>query len=61
MDPRTLERCGLTLRESRTFAQPQDAVARRWPARYRIGLKAMRWIIPPPVTTYKLNLFDATP
>ncbi|MFI7004483.1 class I SAM-dependent methyltransferase [Nocardia sp. NPDC050175] len=54
-DPATLERHGLRLRQSRTFATPQPSVARTWPARYRHGLKAFGWT--PPVTTYKLNLF----
>ncbi|WP_282785418.1 MULTISPECIES: class I SAM-dependent methyltransferase [unclassified Nocardia] len=54
-DPAILERHGLRLRESRTLATPQPAVARTWPARYRYGLKAFGWT--PPITTYKLNLF----
>lgn len=58
-DPATLEQCGLRLLESRTFATPQPAVARSWPARYRYGLKAMRWA--PPVRTYKLNRFTTAP
>jgi O-methyltransferase involved in polyketide biosynthesis len=57
-DPVTLERHGLRLEQSRTFATPQPAVARTWPARYRYGLKAFGWT--PPVTTYKLNLFTTT-
>jgi O-methyltransferase involved in polyketide biosynthesis len=57
-DPRTLEQFGLALAESRTFASPQSDVARRWSAKYRYGMKALRWF--PPVTTYKLNLFHTS-
>ncbi|WP_244467087.1 class I SAM-dependent methyltransferase [Nocardia vulneris] len=55
-DPADLEQCGLRLRESRTFATPQPAVARTWPARYRYGLKVFGWTTP--VKTYRLNLFE---
>ncbi|GAA4394158.1 class I SAM-dependent methyltransferase [Tsukamurella soli] len=54
-DPRSLEPLGLTLRECRTFAQPQTSVARSWPARYRLLMGLLGWA--PPVRTYKLNLF----
>ncbi|MEV6559537.1 class I SAM-dependent methyltransferase [Nocardia sp. NPDC051756] len=54
-DPATLDQYGLRMRESRTFANPQPAVAGTWPARYRYGLKVIGWT--PPVRTYKLNLF----
>lgn len=54
--PRTLEAYSLTLRESRTFATPQRAVARAWPSRYRWGLKLAGWSSP--VRTYKMNLFE---
>lgn len=60
-DPAALEPYGVRLLESRTFASPQPAVARTWPLRYRLGMKMMRAIFPPPVTTYKLNLFETTP
>jgi hypothetical protein len=60
-DPREVEPCGLTLLDSRTFASPQPAVARSWSARYRYGLKLLRYLVPPPVTTYKLNLFVTDP
>ncbi|MGH8881882.1 MAG: class I SAM-dependent methyltransferase, partial [Stackebrandtia sp.] len=52
-DPGTLEAQGLRLLESRTFASPQPAAARSWPRRYRLGMRALRMIFPPPVTTYK--------
>lgn len=55
--PRSLEKLGLTLRESRTFASPQASVAARWPRRYRYGFRLLRWA--PPVSTYKMNLFEA--
>ncbi|MCT7294276.1 class I SAM-dependent methyltransferase [Rhodococcus sp. PAE-6] len=54
-DPRTLEQCGMHLLESRTFATPQHSIRHTWPARYRVGLRALGWA--PPVKTYKLNLF----
>ena len=54
-DPRTLEECGMRLLESRTFATPQKTIRPTWPARYRVGLRAISWA--PPVKTYKLNLF----
>ena len=54
-DPRTLEECGMRLLESRTFATPQKTLRHTWPARYRVGLRALGWA--PPVKTYKLNLF----
>ncbi|WP_280421052.1 class I SAM-dependent methyltransferase [Nocardia carnea] len=57
-DPGTLEPYGVRLLESRTFASPQPAVAGSWPLRYRLGMKMMRAVFPPPVTTYKLNLFE---
>ncbi|CAM3050974.1 class I SAM-dependent methyltransferase [Skermania piniformis] len=57
-DPRTLQQCGLRLVESRTFADPQPDVAAGWPARYRLGMKALRLVLPPMVTTYKLNLLE---
>lgn len=60
-DPGTLESHGARLLESRTFASPQPAVAHTWPLRYRLGMKMARAIFPPPVTTYKLNLFETTP
>ncbi|MFD4368646.1 class I SAM-dependent methyltransferase [Rhodococcus sp. NPDC058521] len=56
-DPATLEQFGLRLRESRTFAHPQPSVARTWPWRYRCLLRAFEWA--PPITTYKLNLFES--
>lgn len=55
-DPRQLERLGLILRESRTFATPQKQIARQWPRRYRYGLRLFGWA--PPVSTYKINLFN---
>ncbi|MFI9537627.1 class I SAM-dependent methyltransferase [Nocardia fusca] len=58
-DPGTLAKCGLRLLESRDFASPQPSVGRLWPRRYRVGSKVMRVVLPPPVTTYKLNLFEA--
>ncbi|CCH79486.1 conserved hypothetical protein [Nostocoides japonicum T1-X7] len=57
-DPSTLEGLGLRLRETRTLATPQPGVAHGWPARYRYGLRLLRWT--PPVTTYKLNLFTTS-
>ncbi|MFB8007113.1 class I SAM-dependent methyltransferase [Nocardia sp. NPDC056000] len=54
-DPKTLEQCGLQLRESRTFAQPQPSVVRTWPLQYRLAAKLLGRTAP--VTTYKLNLF----
>ncbi len=59
-DPRTLVNHGLRLLDSRTFASPQPAVAGRWPRRYRVGMKVLRAVFPPAVTTYKLNLFETT-
>ena len=56
-DPSTLADCGLTLVESRTFAQPQPEVAASWPVRYRWGMRVLRVVLPPMVTTYKINLF----
>lgn len=58
-DPATLADCGLRVLDSRTFASPQPAVAASWPRKYRVGMKLMRAVFPPPVTTYKLNLFEA--
>ncbi|WP_246398633.1 class I SAM-dependent methyltransferase [Mycobacterium vicinigordonae] len=55
-DPAQLQTLGLRLRESRTFASPPPHVGRRWPAKYRYGLKLLGWA--PPVSTYKMNLFD---
>ncbi|WP_040832860.1 class I SAM-dependent methyltransferase [Nocardia brevicatena] len=60
-DPRSLEQCGLRLLESRDFASPQQAVARTWPMRYRLGPKILRLLVPPPITTYKVNLFEIAP
>lgn len=60
-DPRSLEPCGLRLLESRDFASPQQAVARTWPMRYRLGLKIMRTVFPSPITTYQVNLFEIAP
>ncbi|MBL1075904.1 class I SAM-dependent methyltransferase [Nocardia sp. 2] len=54
-DPRTLESHGVRLVESRTFATPQPALGRTWPARYRLGLKLIGWTAP--VRSYKVNLF----
>jgi len=56
-DPRTLEDLGLTLLESRSFAQPQKSIAVRWPWKYRIGLAAIGFT--PMVTGYRMNLFQA--
>lgn len=58
-NPASLQELGLTLRESRTFANPQSSVGRTWPRRYRYGLKVFGRT--PPVTTYKLNLFTTDP
>lgn len=55
-DPAQLHTLGLRLRESRTFAFPPPHVARRWPAKYRYGLKLFGWT--PLISTYKMNLFD---
>lgn len=60
-EPHALEPLGLTLLESRTFASPQSEVGRTWPLRYRLGLKVLRYLVPPPVTTYKLNRFETAP
>ena len=56
-DPRDLERWGLELLESRTFAQPQPEVAKTWPARYRYGMPLLARAVPPILKNYKLNLF----
>ncbi|WP_054811897.1 class I SAM-dependent methyltransferase [Nocardia arizonensis] len=58
-NPADLERFGVRLIESRTFASPQPAVARTWPARYRYLLKGFGWASP--VSTYKINLFTTDP
>ncbi|MGX1810761.1 class I SAM-dependent methyltransferase [Nocardia sp. NPDC055321] len=58
-DPATLQQHGLRLQDSRTFAQPQPAVARDWPFKYRAVAKLFGWA--PAVTTYKLNLFTTDP
>ncbi|MGV9711613.1 class I SAM-dependent methyltransferase [Gordonia sp. NPDC003424] len=58
-DPSAVESCGLRLVESRTFAQPQKQVARRWSRRYRYGMRLAGWL--PPVRTYKINLFHTNP
>jgi O-methyltransferase involved in polyketide biosynthesis len=57
--PKKLETLGLRLGQSRTFASPQPKVARRWPAKYRYGLKLLGWV--PLISTYKINLYDTTP
>lgn len=56
-NPRELEPWGLHLLETRTFAQPQLEVARRWPWRYRYGSRLLATLAPSMVNTYKLNLF----
>lgn len=59
-DPGALAEYGLRLLDSRTFATPQPAVARAWPRRYRVGMKLLRTVFPPPVTSYKMNLFETS-
>lgn len=54
-DPKTLEAHGLRLVESRTFGSPQPAAARTWPAKYRLGLKAIARFTP--ISNYRMNLF----
>lgn len=56
-EPRSLEPLGLTLLESRTFGSPQADVARSWPVRFRFGMKAVRYLVPP-VAGYRINLFE---
>ncbi|BDH59135.1 class I SAM-dependent methyltransferase [Tsukamurella sp. PLM1] len=56
-DPRTLEDLGLTLLESRSFGQPQKAVARTWPWKYRLLLRPAART--PMVSGYRMNLFQA--
>jgi O-methyltransferase involved in polyketide biosynthesis len=56
-DPRTLESVGLTLVDSRSFAQPQKDVARTWSRKYRLGLAAIGFT--PMVSGYRMNLFQA--
>ncbi|GGL32825.1 hypothetical protein [Nocardia jinanensis] len=57
-DPNSLEDRGLHLVESWTYASPQPTVAQQWPMRYRVGMRLLRAILPAPVETYKLNLFE---
>ncbi len=57
-DPRQLEEWGLRLIDTRTFATPQPAVAATWPARYRLGMRAMGRLLPAMMKSYRLNLYQ---
>ncbi|WP_019973206.1 class I SAM-dependent methyltransferase [Mycobacterium sp. 141] len=62
-DPHMLERWGLCLLDSRTFATPQPEILRTWPARYRYGMQLMARLMPSVVNSYRLNVFrfEASP
>ncbi len=59
-NPRELEGWGLHLVDSRTFATPQPAVARTWPASYRYGMRTVARLFPSMMKSYRLNLYRTT-
>lgn len=61
-EPRRIEDwgIGLRLRESRTVAEPQVAVRRALPVRYRVMLPVLRRFAGRKVGSYRLNLFDVS-
>ncbi|MFV8162500.1 class I SAM-dependent methyltransferase [Mycobacterium sp. 134] len=56
-DPHELQDWGMRLIETRTFAQPQPEVGKKWPMRYRYGMPLAARLVPAVVNGYKLNLF----
>lgn len=59
-DPHELEDWGLRLLDTRSFATPQPAVAKTWPASYRFGMRAAGRLFPSMMKSYRLNLYRMT-
>ncbi|GAB3534525.1 class I SAM-dependent methyltransferase [Phytohabitans suffuscus] len=57
-DPAELERLGVRLLESRTFAEPQPELRARMPLRFRALSVVMRALFRRVVRTYRLSLFQ---